>query len=412
MQDHQNRHLHKRVRMCSETFGLSSYLLNARGEATQTLALQQEHPVYRQNVASLCGFLNVDLLPQSDPPRLQTRILISGDNEHYIHSILYQEQTYCGQLLCGPVLLEEDGGVHIDELLQPDLDVTSLVSYHNQLPRLSKDRLTHIALMIHYVMNGSLVGTNEVAFERTQDNRSLLDIPLVDHSISRRLQAQQFHHNPADEQAFYNLIKEGRSDDLRTGLRAVVKEGELGTLARHSSLRSHKNLIISGIAIATRYAIAGGLNSETAFSMSDHYIQHVEEMQELQVISELFRKACCDFAQRVAETSASGYTRPIAQAMNYLRDHVYQPVNLKNTAEAANLSPNYFSKRFRQEVGETPMASLQRLRVEEAKNLLRHSNTELPEISAWLQFSDQSHFTRVFQKHTGVSPGQYRKASR
>ncbi len=410
MQDHQDRQRRKRARMCSETFGLSSYLLTAQGKAAQTLVLQQEHPVYRQDVEALCGFLNVDLVPQDGPPPLQTRILISGDNEHYTHSTLYQDRTYWGQFLCGPVLLEQDAQGTADSGASSAMGVQSLVSYHSQLPRVGKDRLMHTALMIHYVMNGSLIGNDEILFERTQDKRSAWDVPVADRSISRQLQDQRFHHNPADERAFYNLIKDGRPDDLRTGLRAVVREGELGTLARHSSLRSHKNLIISGIAIATRYAIAGGLNSETAFSMSDHYIQHVEELQALQGISELFRKACCDFAQRVAETSASGYSRPIAQAMNYLRDHVYQPVTLKGAAKAASLSPTYFSARFRQEVGEPPMARLQRLRVEEAKNLLQHSRTELPEISAWLQFSDQSHFTRVFQKHTGQTPGHYRRA--
>jgi AraC-like DNA-binding protein len=47
--------------------------------------------------------------------------------------------------------------------------------------------------------------------------------------------------------------------------------------------------------------------------------------------------------------------------------------------------------------------------VAKARTLLARTNTPLLDIALTCGFSDQSHFNRVFKKHTGVPPGQYRR---
>jgi AraC-like DNA-binding protein len=53
------------------------------------------------------------------------------------------------------------------------------------------------------------------------------------------------------------------------------------------------------------------------------------------------------------------------------------------------------------------MKYVQSQRIERAKHLLRHDDANISTIAAALGFFDQSHFSRVFRKVTGISPGRY-----
>ena len=48
-------------------------------------------------------------------------------------------------------------------------------------------------------------------------------------------------------------------------------------------------------------------------------------------------------------------------------------------------------------------------RIEAAKQLLAATERTIPQIASLLSFCDQSYFTLMFRRHTGITPGEYRK---
>ncbi|HDR7296345.1 TPA: helix-turn-helix transcriptional regulator, partial [Bacillus cytotoxicus] len=89
--------------------------------------------------------------------------------------------------------------------------------------------------------------------------------------------------------------------------------------------------------------------------------------------------------------------------------NIYQKISVKQLARMVNMNPNYLSILFKEEVGISLNEYIQRERVEEAKKLLTLTDYSLSDICAWLNFSDQSYFTKVFKKFTNKTPGKYRK---
>ncbi|HIV71680.1 MAG TPA: AraC family transcriptional regulator [Candidatus Aquabacterium excrementipullorum] len=81
-------------------------------------------------------------------------------------------------------------------------------------------------------------------------------------------------------------------------------------------------------------------------------------------------------------------------------------------AQACQLSRSYFIRAFRDTTGATPHQWLVKQRVAQARGLLRDSALSLAEIAVSCGFSDQSHFTRVFARAEGTSPGQWRRRVR
>jgi AraC-like DNA-binding protein len=82
---------------------------------------------------------------------------------------------------------------------------------------------------------------------------------------------------------------------------------------------------------------------------------------------------------------------------------------LQEVAAACGLSVSQFSRAFRKSTGIPPHAWLLDARIESAKVMLRKREISLPAIASSCGFADRSHFTRVFTRRMGVSPGAWRR---
>jgi AraC-like DNA-binding protein len=74
----------------------------------------------------------------------------------------------------------------------------------------------------------------------------------------------------------------------------------------------------------------------------------------------------------------------------------------------AGLNRSYLSQLFKKETGFTVSDFIQIERIEEAKRLIELSGISLSDIATRLQFNDQSYFTKVFKKYTGITPRQFK----
>ena len=101
--------------------------------------------------------------------------------------------------------------------------------------------------------------------------------------------------------------------------------------------------------------------------------------------------------------------RPIRIAKQYVMQHYQEPITLETVCEDIGFSVNYFSTLFKRETGEGFAKYLTRVRMEEAKTLLRETSLPVAEICGRVGYSDRKHFTHTFHKDTGLNPAEYRK---
>jgi len=85
-------------------------------------------------------------------------------------------------------------------------------------------------------------------------------------------------------------------------------------------------------------------------------------------------------------------------------------LNLKEISQSLNVHPSYLSREFSKYFNDLSFGDyIRKLRIERAVQMLRETNHTLAEIAYLTGFSDQSHFNRIFKKHTGQNPSEYRK---
>ena len=89
-----------------------------------------------------------------------------------------------------------------------------------------------------------------------------------------------------------------------------------------------------------------------------------------------------------------------------------EDLRLADVAQACELSAAHFSRSFHKTFGAPPYRWLQTRRIERAKGLLGDTSRSLAEIALECGFTEQSHFTKVFTRLVGVSPGAWRRLRR
>ena len=209
-------------------------------------------------------------------------------------------------------------------------------------------------------------------------------------------------------------------DCIRTGnkekLIKVLSDpviGNYGVLAKNNSIRSLKNLLITTATLVTRAAIAGGMNTEVAYTLSDSYIQHIEELNTLNDLNNLRITMACDFSEiRVRILKNNNFSSPILACISFIYQNLYSNISLEDICEHINFNTSYISRLFKKEVGITISEYILKEKVEEAKRLLLLDDYSILEISVLLHFNDQSYFTKIFKRFTGVTPKKFRDSAR
>ncbi len=215
------------------------------------------------------------------------------------------------------------------------------------------------------------------------------------------------HNSYALERELLSYVEQGQPQALETLFQRPVT-GRVGYMARNA-LRQQKNLLVSTATLVSRSAIRGGLAPETALDLADRYIRQGESLASCEELIRLNVRMTLDFARQVEALGAGiGAGRLQLAAARYIRSHLSERLSTAEVAAALGKNRSYLCTRFREETGLSLNAYITRLRMEEARRLLRATDKPLKEIADQLGFSSQSYFQKVFKAETGLTPGAYR----
>lgn len=99
---------------------------------------------------------------------------------------------------------------------------------------------------------------------------------------------------------------------------------------------------------------------------------------------------------------------PIRRVQDWIPDHLAEDLTVPVLARQAGMSERHFARRFREELGTTPAAHVEALRVEAAKQLLLSGDVPIAEVACRCGFGTVETFHRAFRRATGTTPHRYR----
>lgn len=101
-------------------------------------------------------------------------------------------------------------------------------------------------------------------------------------------------------------------------------------------------------------------------------------------------------------------TQSILQCMDYIHNHYNEPLYRDILAQKASLSMSYFSSLFKKHTGYTPVKYITKIRLDNAKLLLRKKNVSIADVARAVGYEDPLYFAKVFTNEFGVPPSEYR----
>ena len=99
----------------------------------------------------------------------------------------------------------------------------------------------------------------------------------------------------------------------------------------------------------------------------------------------------------------------IHQTMVYIRKHLDNHLGIDMLADKACMSKDHFIRVFKNETGITPNVFVTQKKLERCELLLVTTDMSVKSIADALGYEDYSYFNRIFKKHRGITPLQYRK---
>jgi len=98
----------------------------------------------------------------------------------------------------------------------------------------------------------------------------------------------------------------------------------------------------------------------------------------------------------------------IAMVQKYMEKNYNKTITMTEMAGISSMSPRNLIRRFEQATSNTPLEYLQRFRIENAKKMLENKNDGIEQIAMKCGYEDMSFFRKVFKRHVGMTPREYK----
>lgn len=284
-----------------------------------------------------------------------------------------------------------------------------LTKYYNKLPVLDDENIVFtIANTLGEILWESRENYNfEYVEYAINDKSKPIDFsPVYIDAEEPSLSLSILEENYADEKKFMDAVSQGKLNKLSTPVYLTYTNSADRMLT--DSLRNRKNYLITLNVVLRLSAERGGVHPlhvdrmASLFAKKIEMIYSKEESRLLQ--SEMIRSYCL----LVKEYSLKKYSYLIGQTLTLISYDLTDDLSLKSISKKLSVNPTYLSALFKKECGCTLTDYVNSKRIEHAIGLLKNSDKLVSTIAGECGVEDTNYFIRLFKKHTGITPNQYR----
>ncbi|WP_434751914.1 response regulator transcription factor [Paenibacillus amylolyticus] len=192
---------------------------------------------------------------------------------------------------------------------------------------------------------------------------------------------------------------------------ALAKIGRILSINEHDNEPTHDQLFTTLLYLSSSFAVSFSSVEENAESQlgEEFYLL-------LRKKSQLSRQRIFQWAENLIGTLRVKSSRQVedshqriaSKVRSFIQEHLAEGISLQTIADHVKLHPVYLSKVYKTVSGETIGDYLYRTRMERAIHLLRSTDLKIAEVSGLLGFLAPPHFIKIFKKHYGCTPQEYR----
>ena len=389
---------------------LPIHLIGQQGEQLMTFG---ESPRYcrllQRNLFPERGCLAVCLQVGQQARDLGQPYIFSchADLNHIAYPLLNRGELM-GCIIVGPFLMDKPDSTLITNLTEKHkLTPMLCLELYDELPGLQiiePARVNQLSCLLDHLLS-PLMPAERAILQQAKEKlyqQSRINETIQQYKEQGVSESREFFHEK--ETALLSRVRTGNVQEAKALLNELIGH----VLFRQGG--NIENIHLMAVELTTllsRVAIDGGAGTDKIYGLNSQYITRILLQQNQEDLCYLLQEVVESFMDAMFTHQDQGNPH-IRKALRYIAANYTQKLTLQHVAEEVGISPNHFSTLFHKTVGVSFREYLSQIRVEGSKQLLLYTDYSLADIAAAMGFPDQSNFSKVFKRITGISPGKYR----
>ena len=174
-------------------------------------------------------------------------------------------------------------------------------------------------------------------------------------------------------------------------------------------LRNLKNYCIITNTLLRKAAEQGGVHPLYIDSLSSSFAQQIEQFSSTSEGTDMIVQMAKAYCSAVRGHTTKRYSPPVRKAILLINRDLSADLTLSVLSQQININSSYLSALFKKETGSTVTEYITTQRIRHACSLLENSRLQIQTVAQHCGFEDIHYFSKLFKRHTGLSPKQYRQ---
>lgn len=339
----------------------------------------------------------------------ETYIFSCHSNLNHIVFPLTNNNVLLGSILAGPFLMGEPDSLLLSDIGEkysiPTAPLLEMYEEAGSLPVFEPSKVTYISRMLYYMCSG-LVTDSRAQFNLNHNKlyqQSKINESIQMYKASPQVNSRVYPYEK--EKALITKLKTGDTEQAKALLNDL-----LGYVffAEGNNLEVVKSRALELSSLLSRAAIEGGATSDSVLKVNNQFLMSLQNITDLDDLCYKLQETIDVFTECMFNYIPSKGNEITKKAIRYISQNFSRNLTLDEVADHVHLNSAYFSTLFKQSTGSSFKEYLNMVRIEESKRLLSNTDYSIIDISLATGFEDQSYFSKVFKKYTGLTPKQYR----
>ena len=359
----------------------------------------------REVIAKRMQLLKMDVVPDNPCAVLRVDLILAQDenhnsyyeNEHYRH-LMHNIFGHMGEDIFGaPIYVDENctkimavanksmTGVAFEQTLRDSI-AEVCASAKNLLQLEFKVEVEKVFPAV------AQIGQKRYEFFPSgRPEAARADIPIS---------AEEYEYLLQKYKLLMGVINDGDFEELDGLMDTIFFE------VRKLPLENVKQITIDVFSMLSNRFLKMGIDfwKEINQTVSYEHIMDASDIKELKDVSMKMLYNSIEIVNSKQNLSSKNF---IEQSIVYMKKHYNEDISLERVADRLFLNQTYFSRLFKQYIGNTFTDYLIELRMEKAKELLETGKYKAYEVSQLVGYRSEKYFFRIFKQYTGSSPAEY-----
>lgn len=176
------------------------------------------------------------------------------------------------------------------------------------------------------------------------------------------------------------------------------------------SIRNAKNYCIIMNTLLRKAAENGGVHPLYLNDISSSFAARIEHLASSDAVKELMVEMFRSYCRLVRKHSMKTYSSTVQKVIARIDSDLSSDLSLVSLAQQQNISPGYLSTVFKKETGKTITEYIISERIHLAMHLLQTTRLQIQTVALHCGIVDVQYFSKIFKKHVGMTPKEYRKS--